>query len=157
MNRFLATSLVTLSHWLRSKKVILPVLLILVIGSIMRIYDLGTESLWLDEAISVKFSAGSVSSIITESGWGRASPPLYWVMLHYWMGWFGDGEAAVRSLSVIFAVGAILLTYLVGGLNVSGPGAHATVTNCTFVGNTASDYWDLVYDPYPVTRHLDFM
>ena len=106
--------LVTINRWLQSRKVLLLLFLVLAVGSWLRIYDLGAESLWLDEATSENFSKGSVTSIITESGHARNNPPLYWIMLHYWMGWFGNSEAGIRSLSAVFGIGAILVTYLVG-------------------------------------------
>ena len=111
---FSKLSLAALAHPLQSKKVILLLSLILITGSALRIYELGTESLWLDEVISVNFSKGSLTSIIAESGPARNNPPLYWLLLHYWMGWFGSSEVAVRSLSAIFGIGSILVIYLVG-------------------------------------------
>ena len=88
-------------------------LLIIAVGSFLRIYDLGAESLWADEVISVDFSSKSVTSIIIQSPF-RDNPPFYWVILHYWMIPFGISEVAVRSLSVVLGIGAILITYFIG-------------------------------------------
>lgn len=109
----LRLSIATVVSWLQPKKVILSILLILAVGSFLRIYGLGVESLWLDESISVDFSSGSVGSIVTETS-SRNNPPLYWIMLHYWMNLFGTSEVAARSLSAIWGILAILVTYLVG-------------------------------------------
>lgn len=38
-------------------------------------------------------------------------PPLYYLVLHFWMNLFGTGELAARSLSMIFGLGLIVLTY----------------------------------------------
>ena len=106
-------SLVTVSHWLQSNKAMLLLLLILAVGSALRIYDLGAESIWLDESISVRHGGRDVASIIDRSP-ARNNPPLYWIMLHYWMNFFGNSEVAIRSLSAIFGILAIWITYLVG-------------------------------------------
>ncbi len=107
-------SLANIGKWAKHKQVILWLLLIILIGAFLRFYDLGAESLWLDEAISENFSRGSVAYIISESGLQHNSPPLYWLMLHYWMVLLGNSEAALRSLSAILGIGAVLITYLVG-------------------------------------------
>jgi len=99
--------------WLKSNKELLLLGLIIAIGSFLRIYNLGTESLWLDESISVDFSSGSIGSIIAEIA-GRNNPPLYWIILHFWIKLFGTSEAAIRSISAIFGILAIFVTYLVG-------------------------------------------
>lgn len=81
----------------------------------MRIYDLGTESIWLDEAFSIDFSAYySVGSIIEESASTQTHPPLYFILLHFWINLFGTSEVATRSLSAIFGIISILLIYQVG-------------------------------------------
>lgn len=53
--------------------------------------------LWLDEALSVNIAALPVSQI-PEALRHDGSPPLYYVVLHYWMDLFGSGTIAVRAL-----------------------------------------------------------
>jgi len=99
--------------WLKSNKELLLLGLIIAVGSFLRIYNLGTESIWWDESTSVDFSSGSLYSIITGTA-GRNNPPLYWILLHFWIKFFGTSEAAIRSLSAVFGIFAIFVTYLVG-------------------------------------------
>ena len=87
--------------------------LVVAVGSFLRIYDLGTESLWLDEATSIRTSALDVKSIVEERA-GAGHVPLYFIMLHFWVNLTGTSEAAVRSLSAVFGILAILITYLLG-------------------------------------------
>ncbi len=101
------------SHWLRNNKVILLLLLVIALGSFLRIYDLGAESIWLDEAHSARVSSQTLTSTIAEAASGL-HPPLYFVILHFWMGLFGNSEVALRSLSAIFGIISILLIYQVG-------------------------------------------
>jgi hypothetical protein len=47
--------------------------------------------LWLDEAQSVaiaRLPLPSLFAALRQDG----SPPLYYLLLHYWMGWFGTGD-----------------------------------------------------------------
>ena len=68
---------------------------------------------WIDEGISVGIAHHPLTSIphlLREDG----SPPLYYLLLHVWIGWFGDGERATHALSVIPAVACIPLAYWAG-------------------------------------------
>jgi len=103
----------TIYRWLKSNNIILLLFLIIAVGIFLRIYDLGAESLWLDEATSVRTSALDVKSIVEERA-GAGHVPLYFIMLHFWVNLTGTSEAAVRSLSAVFGILAILITYLLG-------------------------------------------
>ena len=107
-------SLDNMERWAISHRVILILLGIILIGSLLRIYHLGTESIWLDEAASIDGSKESLVSVIESSGRLHNVPPLYFVLLHFWMLFFGTGEIAVRSLSAIFGIVSIFVIYHVG-------------------------------------------
>lgn len=107
-------SLGNMERWAISHRVILILLSIILIGSLLRIYHLGTESIWLDEAASIDGSKESFVSVIQSSGRLHNVPPLYFVLLHFWMLLFGTGEIAVRSLSAIFGIISIFVIYQVG-------------------------------------------
>jgi hypothetical protein len=71
-------------------------------------------ALWLDEAQSVAIASLPLADIpgaLREDG----APPLYYVVLHLWMRLFGDGDAAVRSLSVTASLAALALTVVIVG------------------------------------------
>jgi mannosyltransferase len=57
---------------------------IVLIGALLRIYHLGTQSLWLDEVISVDFGKLTVPQLIQAAA-RDVHPPLYYLLLHYWM------------------------------------------------------------------------
>jgi uncharacterized membrane protein len=72
-----------------------------------------TSPLWLDEALSVNIASlplGELVDALRRDG----HPPLYYALLHGWMGLVGDGDVAVRALSGLFAVGALPLAWLAG-------------------------------------------
>ena len=70
-------------------------------------------SFWVDEAISVGIASHplrEIPSVLRQDG----SPPLYYVLLHFWMRLTGTSEAATHALSVVFAVAAVPAAYWAG-------------------------------------------
>src|SRR5690606_36082099 len=51
-------------------------------------------------------------------------PPLYYLLLHYWMEVVGDGDTAVRALSGIFAVASLPLVWVAGRRLAGAEGAR---------------------------------
>jgi uncharacterized membrane protein len=95
-----------------SRLLLVALLGIIALGAALRVSDLDNDSLWLDEASSVKFSNESLSGII-ETTAHDVHPPLYYFALHYWMKLFGDSETSSRLLSALFGILAIPVTYKV--------------------------------------------
>jgi mannosyltransferase len=90
----------------------IPISLILLIATGLYLYQLGRESLWVDELYSIH-DAQQVKldySLIFKIADIR---PLYYILLKIWMQ-FGNSEAWLRSLSVIFGLGSIVLLYQLG-------------------------------------------
>jgi len=80
------------------------------IGIGLRLYRLGEESLWLDEVASIRNAELSAVDI-----WGADShPPLYYLLLHYWMQWSDYDEGRLRLLSVLLSLAALPAIYLIG-------------------------------------------
>lgn len=98
---------------LKRKKLVLAAILFL--GLFLRVYNLDSESLWLDEAISINTAHLNPSQII-ENRAVRGHPPLYFFILHCWISLFGDSEFSARFLSLIFGFLAIIMIYKVGKL-----------------------------------------
>jgi 4-amino-4-deoxy-L-arabinose transferase-like glycosyltransferase len=89
------------------------IILFLAASVVVRIWARNPNGLWLDEANTVLMSArplGGILDALKHDG----NPPLYYVLLHYWMVVFGDGEGSSRTLSVV--LGAVLAPalYLTG-------------------------------------------
>lgn len=91
--------------------VLLTVLLAL--AAFVRIWDLGTRSLWLDEAFSVLYAQLDWPDVIALRRTGT-NPPLYHFLLSLWVDAFGAGEVAVRAPSVIFSVLSVWALYELG-------------------------------------------
>lgn len=106
---------------------------IVLVGAFFRIYHLGTQSLWLDEAFSVSVSKMGLLQLIQATA-ADTNPPFYYIVLHYWMSVFGDSEFAVRLLSALFGLLAIPLIYLVGRQLFDEEGrASGGAHSCAFV------------------------
>src|SRR3954453_8693376 len=72
-----------------------------------------TTGYWIDEGIAVGIASHPLEDIPRILGQG-GNPPLYYVLLHLWMLGFGDGEAATRALSLLFALLAIPASFWAG-------------------------------------------
>jgi 4-amino-4-deoxy-L-arabinose transferase-like glycosyltransferase len=83
----------------------LLITLILLVATGLRLYQLGTESLWTDEV-------HSIDDVITGEGLPPANlvRPLYYLILKVWM-FFGTSEAWLRLPSAIFGVISVFLVY----------------------------------------------
>lgn len=91
-------------------------LAVLLLGLFLRLYDLGGESIWVDEGFSVRVSRLALPDLLDASIQGDRHPPLYHLILHGWIGQFGTSEVAVRFPSAVFGVLSIWLMYAVGRL-----------------------------------------
>jgi len=96
-------------------KNILPAVVVLLLGLSLRIYGLSTESLWIDEGTSIQLARSSLAHII-ENRSQSVNPPLYFIVLHYWVRLFGQSEFSIRLPSVIFGSLAIPMIYKLGRL-----------------------------------------
>jgi hypothetical protein len=82
---------------------------VVAIGVLLRFWT--RSDLWFDEALSVevaKLPLGELRGALASDG----HPPVYYVLLHLWMAVFGEGDLAVRSLSGVFALAALPLTWV---------------------------------------------
>jgi len=68
---------------------------------------------WVDEGLSVGIASHPlrhIPSLLRQDG----SPPLYYLLLHVWMGVRGHGEAATHELSLLFGLLTVPATYWAG-------------------------------------------
>ncbi|MEB3280951.1 MAG: glycosyltransferase family 39 protein [Lyngbya sp.] len=84
----------------------LPIAIVMGLAIVLRLYQLGTESVLYDEMLSIRDSENFQFSF-------PYNRPLFYMLLHIWMQ-LGSSDAWLRSMSVLFALGAIWLTYQLG-------------------------------------------
>jgi len=82
------------------------VLLVLSISAAARLYQVTLPVMWGDEAFSIALSRLSPEQVVFHTA-RDVHPPLYYLVLHFWMQWVGDGTLAIRSLSVWSGVATV--------------------------------------------------
>jgi mannosyltransferase len=87
---------------------------------ILRVIGLARPSLWIDEAYMYWYSAQSLHALWQVFPDHYTLPPLFATMLKGWRWLFGDGEAALRSLSVTASVLTVPVVYVLGRV-AAGP------------------------------------
>ena len=94
--------------------------LILLVGLALsaRLHGITEPVIWYDEGYSLLLSQRSPALIWTTTA-GDVHPPLYYVILHYWMQLFGSSVLSVRGLSALADVGTLLLCIKLMSLLVS--------------------------------------
>lgn len=115
----------------------IALILILAVAGWLRFYRIAQPSLWMDELITVELTMGHRTahdfypdSIIRTDQpdslslasaapwwhiWNRLQitthPPIYFISLRWWIDLFGDGPAAIRSLSAILSLAGIIALF----------------------------------------------
>lgn len=60
------------------------------------------QAYWIDEGLSIGIARHSffdIPGVLRQDG----APPLYYLLLHFWVNIFGTGESATHALSLVFA------------------------------------------------------
>lgn len=95
---------------------LLAILITTVAALILRTINIDYPSgLWFDEMVSLtaakqQFPFGIIHWLYIKD----VHLPFYFYILHLWMNLFGDGDIALRSLSVLFGVLNVPIVYLLG-------------------------------------------
>src|SRR5512136_69237 len=90
------------------------VILITLMGGFLRVLLLDHKGMWLDETFSVWVANHSVAEMLQWIVKIDQHPPLYYLLLHYWIARYGDTPYYVRLLSALFGAGTIPIIYLIG-------------------------------------------
>jgi uncharacterized membrane protein len=111
-------------------------LLIIVVGAGLRLWQLGGPALWLDEVASIKFATLPWSTLWI-SGYDNA-PPLYYSLVKLMLS-FGDDAALVRLPGAVFGILAIPVVYLAAAM-IAGPAAGLVAALVTALSTVQIDY-----------------
>ncbi len=88
--------------------------IITLFAAFLRLYQLGSNDLLLLETFSIWMAQHRVVDMLQWMIKIDQHPPLYYLLLHFWIGLHGDSPYFVRQLSALFSAGAIPLIYLIG-------------------------------------------
>ena len=98
-------------HRLRRPFIGAAIAAVVLVGVVLRLWT--TSHLWLDEALTVNIARlplRKIPAALRHDG----APPLYYFLLHGWIGLFGEGDLAVRSLSALFGVATLPVAWVAG-------------------------------------------
>jgi uncharacterized membrane protein len=97
----------------RSSRYLQILILLTLLGAFLRLFQLGTASLWLDEASTLTFARESPAQIWGSLSAGEFNPPLfYWV--EHAMLIFGESEVVLRLVPAVLGILTIPVFYFIG-------------------------------------------
>ena len=91
----------------------LLIVAVLLLSFALRLYRVGDSSVWWDEGMSVWHARQSLADIAQEIS-HNVHPPLFFWLLHGWLGGSGDSEFGLRMFSVYLGTLTVAATYLLG-------------------------------------------
>jgi|GEM_PF-1361730 len=98
----------------------------LVAAVLVRFSTLALDSLWFDEAQTVRLLRMPLGEMLAAIGREESTPPLYYVLARAWTSLFGDSEAGLRSLSAVAGV----LTVPAGAALARELGSRTAAATC---------------------------
>jgi hypothetical protein len=90
------------------------VLILTLIAGFLRVLQLGMKGMWLDETFSVWVARHSVADLLQWIVKSDQHPPLYYLLLHFWIAHNGDTPYYARLLSALLGAATIPIIYLIG-------------------------------------------
>ncbi|HEY3107462.1 MAG TPA: glycosyltransferase family 39 protein, partial [Chloroflexota bacterium] len=93
-------------------------------GWALRLYHLGWQSFWYDEGTSITVAPRDLPTILASAA-ADIHPPLYYLLLHGWVGLTGSSEYAARLPSALLGTLLIALLFRLGRDLVGAPGGAA--------------------------------
>src|SRR5271165_4446797 len=99
---------------LSRKTRILLLALILTFAALVRLYNIDKESFWADEGWTMILVKGPTLSDVVQTMADDQHPPLYYALMHYWIGLTGYSETTIRLVSTFWSLIAIAALYQLG-------------------------------------------
>lgn len=85
---------------------------ILFLGLVLRLISLN-QSLWLDESTTALVTKMPIADFFGKFMYADFHPPLYYLIVSWWVNLFGSSEISLRIPSVIFGVATVYIVYLI--------------------------------------------
>jgi hypothetical protein len=93
---------------------VLLVAFIIGFAFLIRVWNINKESFWADEGWTMLLSKGPTLSDVVQTLANDQHPPLYFILMHYWIDLTGNSEFATRFLSLMWSVIGVALIYRLG-------------------------------------------
>src|SRR5579859_5372663 len=91
----------------------ITLILFLSLAGWLRFYQLGAQSYWNDEGISLGLAGRDVPTVLSSAA-ADIHPPGYYLLLKVWHTLTGDSEFALRALSALSGLVLVALLYRLG-------------------------------------------
>lgn len=98
---------------MKLKHTYLLLIFVTLVGVALRFYNLGYNSLWLDETATLWYASSGYEGVWTYVLSGEYNPPLFYWLTTFMLN-FGSSEFVLRFLPCVFGVIAIPVTYMLG-------------------------------------------
>jgi hypothetical protein len=82
-------------------------------GAVVRFWGLGAQSLWYDEWLTTEATSGGLVDVVRHTANREGIPPPFFLLMWGWVRVFGDGEAALRTVSALAGVATIPVAYAI--------------------------------------------
>ncbi len=97
-----------------------------VLAVLVRAWGLGTQSLWYDEWLTSEGTAGGLGDLVHHVADREGITPPYFLVMWVWARVVGDGDAALRSFSLVAGAATVPVAYaLVREVGRGRPAARA--------------------------------
>ena len=83
-----------------------------VVAAALRLYGIGHQGLWFDEAYTVMLVKLPFARMLSTVSKTESTPYLYYLVAWVWTHIFGRGAADLRALSALFGTVAVPVSYL---------------------------------------------
>jgi hypothetical protein len=90
------------------------VIALTLVGFVVRVLLLANKGLWTDEALSLWIANHNIGEMLQWISRIDFHPPLYYLLLHYWIDLVGANTYNLRLLSAIIGAATIPVIYLIG-------------------------------------------
>ena len=133
-----------MTAWPASARAVLGLALAVALGAALRFDRLGLEELTTDEAFSWRMTTHASADIVARTA-TDVHPPLYYLALKAWTAVAGDSPAALRGLSLLLGLAAVVLAYLL----------YVEVDRYAGGASTPAGRWGAVVAAFLVAIHAD--
>lgn len=99
-----------LAAWVPPAGVRGALVIVLLLAFALRLYGLGSQSLWYDEGVSIHLATKDLSALTLHTA-RDIHPPLYYYLLHFWVLAAGASEFSVAFFSLFFGLLLLALSY----------------------------------------------
>ena len=100
-------------NWLVKSPFAVWGLLVILANASVKLYFLNEYELQGDEAFSVFHAQQKLKELIDTLN-GEANPPVYYILLHFWIKLFGIAPVSVKLLNIILSFGTAVMIVAIG-------------------------------------------